>query len=390
MSKHNYPLLILKGCAMGAADVVPGVSGGTIAFIAGIYEELVDSIKSINLHALKLLFTLKLKAFWQQINGSFLFSILLGIGISIFSLAKLMTWLLEHYPIQIWSFFFGLIIASTVLVAKEIQRWHAGTVIALIIGAAVAYVITILSPSETPNAWWFIILSGAIAICAMILPGISGAFILLLMGKYAYILGAVSALQFGILLLFAFGAVTGIVSFSHLLSWLLKKHHTATVATLTGFMVGSLNKVWPWKETLETYTDSHGAVHPLVEANISPAAFEQLTGTPSFLWQAILLCIFGFVLIFGLEYLNEVSCGFTASSATPSPIPALRNISTNCSGGRGWTPDTSPSNWKTSMDCLPCWTPIPICAVSMSPSPTKRASFPTLTTSVRKPPLSGR
>ena len=268
MSKHNYPLLILKGCAMGAADVVPGVSGGTIAFIAGIYEELVDSIKSINLHALKLLFTLKLKAFWQQINGSFLFSILLGIGISIFSLAKLMTWLLEHYPIQIWSFFFGLIIASTVLVAKEIQRWHAGTVIALIIGAAVAYVITILSPSETPNAWWFIILSGAIAICAMILPGISGAFILLL-------------------------------------SWLLKKHHTATVATLTGFMVGSLNKVWPWKETLETYTDSHGAVHPLVEANISPAAFEQLTGTPSFLWQAILLCIFGFVLIFGLEYLGE-------------------------------------------------------------------------------------
>lgn len=290
---------------MGAADVVPGVSGGTIAFIAGIYEELVDSIKSINLHALKLLFTLKLKAFWQQINGSFLFSILLGIGISIFSLAKLMTWLLEHYPIQIWSFFFGLIIASTVLVAKEIQRWHAGTVIALIIGAAVAYVITILSPSETPNAWWFIILSGAIAICAMILPGISGAFILLLMGKYAYILGAVSALQFGILLLFAFGAVTGIVSFSHLLSWLLKKHHTATVATLTGFMVGSLNKVWPWKETLETYTDSHGAVHPLVEANISPTAFEQLTGTPSFLWQAILLCIFGFVLIFGLEYLGE-------------------------------------------------------------------------------------
>ena len=305
MSKHNYPLLILKGCAMGAADVVPGVSGGTIAFIAGIYEELVDSIKSINLHALKLLFTLKLKAFWQQINGSFLFSILLGIGISIFSLAKLMTWLLEHYPIQIWSFFFGLIIASTVLVAKEIQRWHAGTVIALIIGAAVAYVITILSPSETPNAWWFIILSGAIAICAMILPGISGAFILLLMGKYAYILGAVSDLQFGILLLFAFGAVTGIVSFSHLLSWLLKKHHTATVATLTGFMVGSLNKVWPWKETLETYTGSHGAVHPLVEANISPAAFEQLTGTPSFLWQAILLCIFGFVLIFGLEYLGE-------------------------------------------------------------------------------------
>ena len=301
----DYALITLKGMGMGAADVVPGVSGGTIAFITGIYERLLDSIRSFDLQALKLFFKGQWRQLWRKIDGTFLFSLLAGIAISIFSLAKLMTWLLENHPIGIWSFFFGLIIASTVLVAKEIQRWHAGTVIALIIGAAVAYVITILSPSETPNAWWFIILSGAIAICAMILPGISGAFILLLMGKYAYILGAVSALQFGILLLFAFGAVTGIVSFSHLLSWLLKKHHTATVATLTGFMVGSLNKVWPWKETLETYTDSHGAVHPLVEANINPAAFEQLTGTPSFLWQAILLCIFGFVLIFGLEYLGE-------------------------------------------------------------------------------------
>ena len=305
MPRHNYPLLILKGCAMGAADVVPGVSGGTIAFIAGIYEELVDSIKSINLHALKLLFTLKLKDFWKQINGNFLFSILLGIGISIFSLAKLMTWLLEHYPIHIWSFFFGLIIASTVLVAKEIRRWNVGTVIALIIGAVIAYVITILSPSETPNTWWFIILSGAIAICAMILPGISGAFILLLMGKYAYIIGAVGDLKIGILLLFAIGAVAGIVSFSHLLSWLLKKHHTATVATLTGFMVGSLNKVWPWKETLETYVDSHGAEHPLVEANISPLYFEELTGNSSFLGQAIVMCVVGFLLIYGLEYLGQ-------------------------------------------------------------------------------------
>ena len=305
MPRHNYPLLILKGCAMGAADVVPGVSGGTIAFIAGIYEELVDSIKSINLHALKLLFTLKLKDFWKQINGNFLFSILLGIGISIFSLAKLMTWLLEHYPIHIWSFFFGLIIASTVLVAKEIRHWNVGTVIALIIGAVIAYVITILSPSETPNTWWFIILSGAIAICAMILPGISGAFILLLMGKYAYIIGAVGDLKIGILLLFAIGAVAGIVSFSHLLSWLLKKHHTATVATLTGFMVGSLNKVWPWKETLETYVDSHGAEHPLVEANISPLYFEELTGNSSFLGQAIVMCVVGFLLIYGLEYLGQ-------------------------------------------------------------------------------------
>ena len=178
--QKNYLLLVLKGCAMGAADVVPGVSGGTIAFITGIYEELIDSIKSIDLQALKLLLSLKFADFWKKINGSFLLGVAGGIAISIFSLAKLMTWLLEHHPIYIWSFFFGLIVASSVLVAKEIKHWHIGTVISLIAGGCIAYVITVMSPAETPNTWWFIILSGAIAICAMILPGISGAFILLL------------------------------------------------------------------------------------------------------------------------------------------------------------------------------------------------------------------
>ena len=287
--QKNYLLLVLKGCAMGAADVVPGVSGGTIAFITGIYEELIDSIKSIDLQALKLLLSLKFADFWKKINGSFLLGVAGGIAISIFSLAKLMTWLLEHHPIYIWSFFFGLIVASSVLVAKEIKHWHIGTVISLIAGGCIAYVITVMSPAETPNTWWFIILSGAIAICAMILPGISGAFILLLMGKYSYILGAVSSLNIGVMLLFIVGAVAGIISFSHLLSWLLKKYHTATVATLTGFMVGSLNKVWPWKETLETYTDSHGVVRPLVEANVSPHYFQELTQSDPLLMEAIVM-----------------------------------------------------------------------------------------------------
>ena len=299
--QKNYLLLVLKGCAMGAADVVPGVSGGTIAFITGIYEELIDSIKSIDLQALKLLLSLKFADFWKKINGSFLLGVVGGIAISIFSLAKLMTWLLEHHPIYIWSFFFGLIVASSVLVAKEIKHWHIGTVISLIAGGCIAYVITVMSPAETPNTWWFIILSGAIAICAMILPGISGAFILLLMGKYSYILGAVSSLNIGVMLLFIVGAVAGIISFSHLLSWLLKKHHTATVATLTGFMVGSLNKVWPWKETLETYTDSHGVVRPLVEANVSPHYFQELTQSDPLLVEAIVMCIVGFVLIYGVH-----------------------------------------------------------------------------------------
>lgn len=305
MSKRNYPLLILRGCAMGAADVVPGVSGGTIAFITGIYEELIDSIKAVDLQAVKLLLKFKLAEFWKKINGNFLNSVIAGIGISIFSLAKLMTWLLENHPIYIWSFFFGLIIASSVLVAKEIKKWNIFTVISLILGAIIAYGITVMTPSETPDSWWFIILSGAIAICAMILPGISGAFILLLMGKYTYILGAVSAFNIGVLLLFAVGAVAGITSFSHLLSWLLKHHHTATVSLLTGFMVGSLNKVWPWKETLQTYTDSHGVEKALVESNISPVHFGELTGSDPLLWQAILMCIAGFLLIWGIETLGR-------------------------------------------------------------------------------------
>ena len=305
MSKRNYPLLILRGCAMGAADVVPGVSGGTIAFITGIYEELIESIKAVDLQAIKLLLKFKLAEFWKKINGNFLISVIAGIGISIFSLAKLMTWLLENHPIYIWSFFFGLIIASSLLVSKEIKKWNIFTVISLVTGAIIAYCITVMTPAETPNDWWFIIFSGAIAICAMILPGISGAFILLLMGKYTYILEAVSAFNIGVLLLFAIGAIGGIVSFSHLLSWLLKHHPTTSVSLLTGFMVGSLNKVWPWKETLQTYTDSHGVEKALVESNISPAHFSELTGNDPLLWQAILMCIAGFLLIWGIEALGR-------------------------------------------------------------------------------------
>lgn len=199
---------------------------------------MIDSIKSIDLQAIKLLLKLRLADFWKKINGNFLLSVVLGIAISIFSLAKLMTWLLDNHPIYIWSFFFGLIIASSVLVAKEIKKWNILTIISMLAGVAIAWWITVMTPSETPDTWWFIILSGAIAICAMILPGISGAFILLLMGKYSYILGAVSNLQIGILLLFVIGAVAGITSFSHLLSWLLKNYHTVTVSLLTGFMVG--------------------------------------------------------------------------------------------------------------------------------------------------------
>ena len=301
MNFSRYIVLALKGCAMGMADVVPGVSGGTIAFISGIYEELLDSIRSVNATALKLLLKLRLGEFWRHINGSFLLPVLLGIAIAIFSLARLMTYLLTYHPIAIWSFFFGLIVASALLVARDVTRWNAASVVSLLCGIAVAWWITVASPSQTPETWWFILLSGAIAICAMILPGISGAFILLLMGKYQFILNAVSSFDIGILALFATGAVAGLVSFSHVLSWLLRRYHDVTISLLMGFMVGSLNKVWPWKEVVETYTDSHGKIMPLVESNVAPGRFEALTQQDALLAEAIVRCIVGFRAIYCIE-----------------------------------------------------------------------------------------
>ena len=301
MKFSRYIVLALKGFAMGMADVVPGVSGGTIAFISGIYEELLDSIRSVDATALRLLLRFRLAEFWRHINGRFLLPVLLGIAVAIFSLARLMTYLLTNHPIAIWSFFFGLIVASALLVARQIGRWDWRTVLAFAVGAAAAWWITVATPAETPDDWWFVMLSGAIAICAMILPGISGAFILLLLGKYQYIMHAVGEFDIPVIAVFVIGAAAGIISFSHLLSWLLKHWHDVTVAVLMGFMVGSLNKVWPWKETVETYLDSHGVAQPLVQNNIAPGTFEQLTGQPSLLVQAILLGIVGFLVIYGIE-----------------------------------------------------------------------------------------
>ena len=309
MNFSRYIVLALKGCAMGMADVVPGVSGGTIAFISGIYEELLDSIRSVNATALKLLLKLRLGEFWRHINGSFLLPVLLGIAIAIFSLARLMTYLLTYHPIAIWSFFFGLIIASALLVARQIGRWDWRSVLAFVAGAAAAWWITVATPAETPNDWWFVMLSGAIAICAMILPGISGAFILLLLGKYQYIMQAVGDLNIPVIAIFAVGATAGIISFSHLLSWLLKHWHDCTIAVLMGFMLGSLNKVWPWKQTVESYTDSHGQTMPLVERNILPDTFERLSGSDAHLGEALLLGAAGFLLIYAIELAAKAVLG---------------------------------------------------------------------------------
>lgn len=291
----DYSLLILKGMGMGAADVVPGVSGGTIAFIVGIYQELLDSIKSISKNSLKLFFTGKFAAFWKEINGNFLLSIVTGICISVFSLAKIITFLLVTHPILVWSFFFGLVLASTWFVSKDIKQWNWKTILSYIVGIAAAYYITVSTPTETPDNLLFVFLCGAIAICAMILPGISGSFILVLLGKYFYIMEAVKSLNILVILVFTGGSFLGITTFSRVLSFALRRFHDITIAVLAGFMLGSLNKVWPWKKTIETYLDSHGVTKPLIETNILP---DQL------LWEAIGLMIVGFCIVYFLEKLS--------------------------------------------------------------------------------------
>lgn len=290
-------LISLKGIAMGAADVVPGISGGTIAFITGIYEELINSIKSVNKDAIVKLAKEGIISFWKHINGSFLVALFIGIGISIISLAKGITYLLHHYPILLWSFFFGLIVASAIVVGRNIKKWRIAEILFLLIGGAIAFYITIATPAETPEAIWFIFISGMIAICAMILPGISGSFILLLLGKYSYILAAVSSFNLKTIGVFAMGCIVGLLSFSHVLSWMFKKHYSITIAILTGFMVGSLNKVWPWKKVLEYRINSHGESVPFIEQSISPFNYDE----ESQLIFAIILAILGFGIVFLIE-----------------------------------------------------------------------------------------
>ena len=294
----QYLVITLKGMAMGAADVVPGVSGGTIAFISGIYEELLTSISSINLSTFKLLKSKGLKAAWKSINGNFLIALLLGIFISVISLSKLISYLLENEPILVWSFFFGLVLASILFIGKQISKWNILTVVFLLIAAILAYYITTLEPLVSENSSpLFLFLAGALAICAMILPGISGAFILVLLGAYKPVLDAIHNKDFKLLAILAIGAVVGLLSFSKVLKWLFDHYRNLTLTVLTGFIIGSLNKIWPWKRALTWRINSHGIKVPFNEESISPFSFD---GDPKFL-VAILLAIVGFVVIIGLE-----------------------------------------------------------------------------------------
>ncbi len=299
-SLKEYLIIGLKGMAMGAADVVPGVSGGTIAFISGIYEELLGAISNINIGLLKTLRSDGFKVAWKQLNGNFLLSLFAGIIISIISLAKVIKWLLENEPILLWSFFFGLVLASIIYISKQITKWNFIAILVLILGAVLAYYITTLDPLVTENSSnLFLFLAGAIAICAMILPGISGSFILVLLGAYKPVLAAVNERNLTIIAVFAAGAVFGLLTFSRVLKWLFAHYKNYTLAILTGFIIGSLNKIWPWKKTLTWRVNSEGIEVPLNQQSISPFSFD---GESQFL-MAIILSIIGFALILLLERL---------------------------------------------------------------------------------------
>lgn len=294
---------------MGAADIVPGVSGGSIALITGIYEKLLDSIKSIDKTALQLLLKGKFTELWKHVNGGFLLTLFGGILTSIFTLSKLITFLMNEHPIPLWSFFCGLIIISAIIILRDIKRWTLGIVLALIIGTVIAYGVTSLPPTTTPEATWFVFVAGAIAICAMILPGISGSFLLLILGQYERVLAAVSEKDIITLAVFAIGCIVGLLSFSRLISWLLKNYHAITIGVLSGFMLGSINKIWPWKLVVSYRMSSSGEQKPFLTENILPQNYLSVTGEESLFLYAIVAFSFGIILVLGIEraayYMNR-------------------------------------------------------------------------------------
>ncbi len=292
---HLYTFL--KGLAMGAADIVPGVSGGTIAFISGIYERLLTAIKSVNLDALKALRQKGLKGFWEHIDGTFLVALFGGILLSVFALSSVLIWTMKTYPQLLWSFFMGLVLASALYIGRQIELKEWKSIAALAIGIVIAYSITLLSPTELPKNYLTAFLAGFIAICAMILPGISGSFILLLMGMYAHVLGAVHDREILFLLCFALGCGIGLLSFARLLSWLFKNYRSSALSVLTGFMIGSLPKLWPWQNVLQTRINSKGEEVSFMYESVMPKYF---SGEP-YIIGCFLLLVLGFVIVWALE-----------------------------------------------------------------------------------------
>ena len=313
---NKYLLTSVKGACMGAADVIPGVSGGTIAFIMGIYDEFVNSIARVDAEAVKMIFKGQFRDFWKHINGNFLLSLFIGIGVSVITLAGIMQTLLSEYPIQTWGFFFGLIVASSIFILKGISDWNLREGIMLGLGVVLGVVVCTLSPTNTPEDLWFIFLSGALAICAMILPGISGSFILLILGKYQYIMGCISNMSAGvdfgknllILGVFLTGAVVGILGFSKLLRWLLARWNKETLIVLTGFIIGSLVKVWPWSNTEAIIKAQNPELaQTFAETSLPSGIIDQYAGAIDLqVASAVIFAAIGFLLVLSVEFASKM------------------------------------------------------------------------------------
>jgi putative membrane protein len=298
----EYLVVLLKGMCMGAADVVPGVSGGTIAFITGIYDEWLDSLKRCTPAVLIMLKKEGIAKTWRHINGNFLLALFGGILISLKTFAALVLMALDAYPVLIWAFFTGLIAASIFSLGRSQRDWKLADWIGFVLGAAFVYGVSILAPAQLPGHWWILFLGGFVAICAMILPGISGSFILLLAGLYPVFLNAIHSLDLIALASFGAGCLSGLLLFSRLVSWLLHHYHKLTLATLIGFLVGSLNVTWPWKQALVTTVDSHGRTIVLQQSNLNPLDYTAVTGGEPLILLAVLSAIAGALLVLVTEW----------------------------------------------------------------------------------------
>lgn len=313
MKRKRLLALYARGIAMGAADIVPGVSGGTIAFITGIYEPLLYALRSINTHAWKLLIRRGPKACWQYMDGSLLLALTLGILTSIALLAHLISWLIEDYPLPVWSFFFGLISASCLHMLKQLKRWKLSTILAITLGLFTAYFIVTMQPATlTPSPLWLFI-GGAIALCAMILPGISGSFILVLLGLYQPMLVAVKQWDLITIGYYLAGGMIGLLSFARVLTSLFKHYHDMTIAWLTGLLIGSLHWVWPWKITLRYAINERATLAPFEQRNVLPDTYHLLTGIHPQTSTCILLIILGLLLVLSLEFFSKRSKTFSPS-----------------------------------------------------------------------------
>jgi putative membrane protein len=279
---------------MGAADIVPGVSGGTVAFITGIYDRLLASIRAFDLQCVRLVMRADIKMAWEHVDGNFLSALLLGIATSILTLAQLVSWLLHTYPVQLWAFFFGLVLASAMVLLRQIDRWNTARVLSLVCGVAIALWVALSPIVNLDIGLTGVFLSGFIAICAMILPGISGSFILVLLGMYATVLSALKSFDLLFMTVFAAGAVAGLMVFSRFLHWLLQRAHSATMATLTGFLFGSLVVVWPWKQVLSWVLGSHGQLKPAQQIPVFPSQYLAETGLQPTVVLCVVLMLIGF------------------------------------------------------------------------------------------------